>query len=71
MISLGFERCMADLCMFRLVVERELKLVQCAHVDDFFCFGEKKRCEEFGRQLNEFVPVKSLRELKWYSGCFS
>lgn len=32
--------------------------------------GEKERCEQFGEDLNQLVPVKSLGELKWYSGCY-
>ena len=40
------------------------------HVDDIFAVGEKERCDQFGRDLNQLVPVKNLGELRWYSGCF-
>ena len=40
------------------------------HVDDFFAFGEKTRCDQLGRDLNQMVPIETLRELRWYSGCF-
>ena len=40
------------------------------HVDDIFAAGQKERCDQFGRDLNEMVPVKNLGELKWYSACF-
>ncbi|CAB1100270.1 unnamed protein product [Ectocarpus sp. CCAP 1310/34] len=31
--------------------------------------GQKERCDKFGRDLNEMVPVKNLGELRWYSAC--
>ena len=34
----------------------------------FFAVG--KRCDQFGKDLGRLVPVKSLGELKWYSGCY-
>ena len=40
------------------------------HVDDIFAVGEKARCDQFGRDLDQMVPVKNLGELRWYSGCF-
>ena len=40
------------------------------HVDDIFAVGKKKRCDQFGKDLGRLVPVKSLGELKWYSGCY-
>ena len=32
--------------------------------------GKKERCDQFGKDLGRLVPVKSLGELKWYSGCY-
>ena len=40
------------------------------HVDDIFTVGEKARCDQFGKELDQMVPVKNLGELRWYSGCF-
>ena len=40
------------------------------HVDDIFAVGKKERCDQFGKDLGRLVPVKSLGELKWYSGCY-
>ena len=34
------------------------------HVDDMFSIGEKERCDQFGRDLNQIVPVKNLGELR-------
>lgn len=38
------------------------------HVDDIFAVGVKERCDQFGIDLNEMVPVKNLGDLRWYSG---
>ena len=40
------------------------------HVDDIFAEGEKARCEQFGRDLNQMVPVKNLGEFSLVLGVF-
>ncbi|CAB1113202.1 unnamed protein product [Ectocarpus sp. CCAP 1310/34] len=30
------------------------------------CVGTKERCDRFGKDLGEYVPVQSLGELKWF-----
>lgn len=40
------------------------------HVEDIFAVGEEARSEQFGRDLDQMVPVKNLGELRSYSGCF-
>ena len=67
---LGFEQCLADSCVFRLIRGGIVVLILVVHVDDIFAVGEKERCDQFGEDLNRMVPVKNLGELKWYSGCF-
>ena len=39
-------------------------------LNDIFAVGEKTRCDQFGRDLNQMVPVENLGELRWYFGCF-
>ena len=34
------------------------------HVDDMFAVGKKERYDQFGKDLESLVPVKSLGELK-------
>lgn len=70
LLALGFEQCLADSCVFRLIEGGKVVMLLVVHVDDIFAVGEKDRCEKFGEDLNKFVPVKSLGELKWYSGCY-
>ena len=72
LLVLGFEQCLADSCVFRLIRGGivVLILVRVVHVDDIFAVGKKERCGQFGEDLNRMVPVKNVGELKWYSGCF-
>ena len=69
LLALGFEPCLADSCVFRLIRGGIVVLILVVHVDDIFAVG-KERCDHFGEDLNRVVPVKNLGELKWYSGCF-
>ncbi|CAB1102071.1 unnamed protein product [Ectocarpus sp. CCAP 1310/34] len=70
LVALGFEQCMADACVFRLIEDGCVVLILVVHVDDIFAVGERERCDKFGADLNKSVPVKNLGELRWYSGCF-
>ena len=69
LLALGFEQCLADSCVFRLIRGGIVVLILVVRVDDIFAVG-KERCDQFGEGLNRMVPVKNLGELKWYSGCF-
>ena len=31
--------------------------------------GLKSRCDKFCEDLNQFVPINNLGELRWYAGC--
>ena len=44
-------------------------MILVVNVDDVLAV-EKERCGQFGEDLNRMVPVKTLGELKWHSGCF-
>ena len=68
LVALGFEQCMADACVFRLIEGGCVILILVVHVDDIFAVGERERCDKFGADLNKSVPVKNLGELRWYSG---
>ena len=70
LLALGFEQCLADSCVFRLVEGGDVVLLLVVHVDDIFAVGNKERCDQFGEDRNQSVPVKNLGELKWYSGCY-
>ena len=67
--TLGFQQCLADACVFRLVEEGRVSIIAVVHVDDIFAVGLKSRCDVFRDKLNRMVPVKNLGELRWYGGC--
>ena len=45
-----------------------LEMAVVVHVDDIFSVGNKARCEQFGRDLNQHFPVKFLGDLEMYAG---
>ena len=69
MKSLGFEQCLADACVLRLMEEGSMSMIAVVHVDDIFTVGRKDRCDRFGEDLNCLVPINNLGELRWYAGC--
>lgn len=69
MKRLGFEQCLADACVMRLVEQGTVTMVVVVHVDDIFSIGRKSRCDKFGADLNTYVPISNLGELRWYAGC--
>ncbi|CAN0053408.1 unnamed protein product [Pylaiella littoralis] len=58
------------MCVFRLIEDGRVVITIVVHVDYIFAVGNQARCDRFGRDLNEYVLVKNLGELRWYSGCF-
>ena len=62
--TLGFQQCLADACVFRLVEEGCVAIIAVVHVDDIFAIGLKSRCDVFRDELNRMVPVKNLDELR-------
>ena len=70
LLVLGFEQCLVDSCVFRLIRGGIVVLILVVHVNDIFAVGKEERCDQFGEDLNRMVPVMNLGESKWYSGCF-
>ena len=66
----GFQQCLADTCLFRLVVEGRVAIIAVVHVYDIFAVGLKSRCDVFRNELNCMVPVKNLGELRWYGSFY-
>ena len=65
----GFESCAADACVMRLIEHSVVVMVVVVHVDDIFSIGLKSRFDKFGVDLNRYVPITNLGELRWYAGC--
>ena len=68
MRSLGFEQCAADACVMRLVEDGVVSMVVVVQVDDIVSIGRKSRCDHFGRDLNQNIPITNLGELRFYAG---
>ena len=57
---LGFEQCVTDACVFRLIVDGRAAIAAVVHVDDIFAVGQKKVCDRLCVDLNRTIPVKNL-----------
>ena len=42
---LGFEQCMTDVYVFRLIKDGCVAITAAVHVDDIFAVGQKERCD--------------------------
>ena len=67
--TLGFQQCLADACVFRLVAKGRAAIIAVVHVDDIFAVELRGKCDVFRDELNRMVPVKNLGEVRWYGGC--
>ena len=67
--TLGFQQCLANVSVFRLVEEGRAAIIAVLHVDDIFAVGLKSRCDVFRDELNRMVPVMNLGELIRYGDC--
>ena len=68
--KVGMEQSEADPCVFRKVVDGEVALIVCVHVDDLAVTAkEKYTCDAFYAQLKEEFSVHDMGDLSWYLGC--
>ena len=51
LLALGFYLCLADSCVFRMILGGIVVLILVVHVDDIFAVG-KERCDQFGEDMN-------------------
>ena len=68
LLRLGFEQCLTDVCVLRLIEDGRVTITAVVHVDDIFAVGQKEMCDRLCVDLNRTIPVKNLGELKWYGG---
>ena len=62
---LGFESCAVDACVMRLIEHSVVVMVVVVHVDGILSIGLKSRCDNIGVDLNRYVPITNLGELRW------
>ena len=66
----GMEQSKADPCVFRKVVDGEVTLIVCVHVDDLAVTAKgKKTFDAFYAQLKDEFPVNDMGNLSRYLGC--
>ena len=58
---LGFEQCMTDVRVFRMIEDGRVTFTAVVHVDDIFAEAQKEKCDRLCVDLNRAFPVKSLR----------
>ena len=64
------EQSNADPCVFFRVVDEEVALIICVHVDDLAVTAKgKETFDAFYAQLKEEFPVNDMGDLSWYLGC--
>ena len=64
----GFEQCLVDPCVLRLMVNDELAAMLVVHVDDIKIAATKEITDSVVADLNKRFPTKHLGEVTWYMG---
>ena len=52
---LGFEQCLTDVCVFRLIEDGRVTITAVVHVDDIFAVGQKERCDRLCVDFRTFL----------------
>ena len=65
----SFEKCKADPCVFRKVVDGAVVMIVGVYVDDLLIGGSEEDCESLLASLNKTFPTNDLGECTWYDGC--
>ena len=66
----GMEQSKADPCVFRKVVDEEVTLIVCAHVDDLAVTAkDKETFDAFYTQMKEGLYANDIGDLSWNRGC--
>ena len=65
----GFERSLADPCIFRVRKGNKVTMVLAVHVNDMIVAGTEDDCKALHKFLNENFPTNNLGELTHYMGC--
>ena len=68
--KIGMEQSKADPCVFRKVVDEEVTLIVCVHVDDLAVTAKSEDTfDALYAQLNEEFPVSDISDRSRYLGC--
>ena len=68
LVECGFEQCLVDPCVFRLMVNDEVVAMLVVHVDDIKIAATKEITDSVVADLNKRFPTKHLGDVTWYMG---
>ena len=68
LVECGFEQCLVDPCVFRLMVAGDVVARLVFHVDDIKIAATEKVTEVEVSALNQRFPTNHLGEVEWYMG---
>lgn len=68
MTEIGFEQCLADPCVFRMMTRNELLAIVVVHVDDLMIAAVPGVCDVVFSAMEKVLPIKNLEELSVYNG---
>ena len=68
LVDCGFEQCLVDTCVFRLMMNDEVVAMLVVHVDGVKIAATKEITDSVVADLNKRFPTKHLGEVTWYLG---
>ena len=68
LVECGFEQCLVDPCVFRLMLNDAVVAMLVVHVDDIKIAATKGVTDSVVADLNKRFPTKHLGEVTWYMG---
>ena len=68
LVECGFDQCLVDPCVFRLMVDDEVAAMLVVHVDGIKIAATKEITDSVVADLNKRFPTKHLGEVTWYMG---
>ena len=68
LVECGFEQCLEEPCVFRLMVNDPVVAMLVVHVDDIKITATKEITDSVVEDLNKKFPAKHIGEVTWYMG---
>ena len=66
LVACGFEQCLVDPCVSRLVVTGDVVATMVFHVDDIKIAATEEVTEVVVNAFNQIFPTKHLGKVEWY-----
>ena len=68
LVECGFEQCLVDPSVFRLMVNDEVLAMLVVHVNDMKIAATREFTDSVVTDINRRFPTKHLGEVTWYMG---